>query len=188
MAAPRSPAENDLLSRMGGNMHVHWLWIACNKESGEWMCEGQEKDDVFYHWRQDEPSGSGNCASIYTCSSSNKEYGQWNDLSCAGLLHLSGIVCIRRPQQPCRKSLPTYISGRLLSSSCLLDHVIREFVSRIASQCAVACINEPDCRSFNIRMKDEQQFCQLNNSTRVEDPSKFQDVSSFCVYYEQEAE
>ena len=96
--------------------------------------------------------------------------------------HPAQSVCAYRPSTTRRYCFATDTDGQLLNS-CLLDHVITEFVTKSNPSCTSACIMEPACRSFNIKHSNQgEKICQLNNATRCDDPDQFHDVDFACNY------
>ena len=187
MAAPRSLEENEFIASMAREASLTYLWVACNdrKIEGEWKCKGQ--GDIFFNWAvtYGEPNnadGDENCAYMTAASAFQ---GKWFDWPCSITLQ---AACVRRPipvpQPPPRHYRFSISDDPLLLNSCLVDHTIREFVIDNALSCASACIKEPGCRSINIKISQEgEKVCQLNDSTRTDDPANFKNTDYDCIFY-----
>ncbi|XP_038059037.1 C-type lectin domain family 6 member A-like [Patiria miniata] len=183
MAAPHSEQENTFMATTTKNAGPSWLWVGCKFIDRAWRCEGQEVGQAYSNWRPGEPSiRDGSSPSSDYCAYFGSTTQGWND-----------VPCTEPPKAMCVLRSPAHIQHQGFSqgnaqqqqlNSCLVDHVIREFVTKSASRCASACLKEPGCRSFNIKgTKQEQKLCQLNDANRADDPEKFQEVSTRCVYY-----
>ncbi|XP_022108003.1 uncharacterized protein LOC110988612 [Acanthaster planci] len=188
MAGPRSNDEMEFMADVARQDDSNYCaWIACNDITveGSWSCEGQG-GEPFLEWGHDQPDNwnmDQNCATIAAMFNDRMD-----DVSCADPLKAFCVrqaVCTPGQTQPRRYCFFTDARGRILNSTCLLDHVIRELGTDSASACDSACIEEPGCRSFNIKKnRDGKKLCQLNNSTSSEDKDKFQTTSYFCTYSE----
>ncbi|XP_022090740.1 perlucin-like protein [Acanthaster planci] len=198
MAAPYSQEENEVIVRMAQRQNINHLWIGCNdrEKEGTWVCEGQGRGEPYFNWQPGEPNGHGteNCIEFYQPYYGG---GSLNDNNCNILFRAICVrlrrqtSCLHCPIQPACGYQPhrarhycfaTDTDGQLLNS-CLVDHVIRKFVTMSNPSCTSACIIEPACLSFNIKYNDEgQKICQLNNATHCDDPDNFQDIRSFCLY------
>ncbi|XP_022090812.1 C-type lectin domain family 17, member A-like [Acanthaster planci] len=193
MAVPLSPQENELMREMAESAGLQKFWIGCNglDVKGKWMCEEQEKGEPYLKWRPDELNVNDyqDCAVVL---SNSKRGGVVNDRYCTQLIvamfvrrglcvdHPGPSTCEYRPALNSFYCFPADTNRQLLNS-CLFDHVIREFVTESNPSCTSACIMEPACRSFNIKLSDQgQAFCQLSNATRCDDLDKFQDVNFIC--------
>ncbi|XP_038044985.1 CD209 antigen-like protein E [Patiria miniata] len=189
IAAPHSHEENEFIARMAQiEKHNYRLWIGCNdrEAEGEWVCEGQKGKNSFLdqNWDLGEPnSGSSeNCA--FTRWQAN---GKWHDVSCDRQLHavcVRDATCVSQSKHPRHYCVSLDNRGRLLNSTCLVGRVIRGFVTDSFGACGSACVEDGDCRSFNVRKKNGEKYCQLNNSTSSDDREQLQDVGAFCVYSE----
>ena len=188
MFAPCSIQENEfLVSMIPENPNPQLLWVACNdiEVEGKWKCEGQEKGEAFFNWFPGEPNSLGNedcTAMLYQLDEDGVTVigdGKWLDVSCSNIYQ---AVCVIRLKQP-RHYCFTFSDNRQLLNSCLVDHVIREFVTKSIIDCGSACTVEPRCRSFNMKQtSEEKQLCQLNNATSSDDPDNFKKTDSFCIY------
>ena len=190
MAAPRSLEEMNSMADLVRQRHKNYrAWIACNdiEVEGNWQCDGQEGREPFLRWASGRPNnlrGDQDCGTMVSKFNYNMD-----DIAC-GSSHEA--FCVRQAAcfprsiaRPGRFCLSTDTHGRILSSTCLLDHVIREFVTDRVTVCGATCIVEPGCRSFNIKENEEgMKICQLNNSTRSEDKDKFQNSTFLCIYME----
>ncbi|XP_022111723.1 perlucin-like protein [Acanthaster planci] len=197
MGVPYSPEENEFMMQMARKENITHFWIGCSdtEKEGTWVCEGQGKGEPFFNWSPGEPNNSHDnedCVEIWL-----GRIGSMNDESCnkpfGAICGQRQATCLQRPIQPACGYQPhpahhycfaTDGDGQLLSS-CLLDHVIREFATKTNPYpgCAFSCMKESTCRSFNIKHNDQgHKICQLNNATRSEDPAKFQDVGTICNY------
>ncbi|XP_022080774.1 perlucin-like protein [Acanthaster planci] len=180
MAAPRSQEENNFLAETADKTGIHWLWLACQNGTENWECGGREAG-IFSNWREGEPSYFPvECPAMRT---RDNDFGKWNDISCEGKA-FHGAACVRRPNQLRSFCLPLGPDGRPLSV-CLRSHVVHEFPTTTISRCGSACCGDPLCRSFNIRNTTKGgKICQLSDATRFDDPSKFENDGSFCLYFE----
>ncbi|XP_038056879.1 perlucin-like protein [Patiria miniata] len=188
MAAPRSIEELKFIVEMARKVDRDYVaWIACNdlEVEGTWKCDGQEGREPFLAWNTQQPDNAGNqdCALI-----SALHNDRMDDARCQAQLRAFCVrqaACTHLPTQPRQYCLSTDTHGRLLNSTCLLDHNIREFITQGVAACGSACAKEPGCRSFNIKKTEEgKKVCQLNNSTSSEDKDKFQKTHYFCMYSE----
>ena len=183
MFAPRSLQENEfLVSMIPKSPDPQLLWVACNdiEVEGEWKCEGQEKDEAFFNWYPGEPNGAAqeNCVAMLFLPSVSND-GNWTDTPCTDTYHAFCVIRLKQPRHYCF----TFSDNRQLLNSCLVDHVIREFVTKSIIDCGSACTVEPRCRSFNMKQtSEEKQLCQLNNATSSDDPDNFKKTDSFCIY------
>ncbi|XP_038056576.1 perlucin-like protein [Patiria miniata] len=187
MAAPRSLEELKFIAEMARKVDSQYrAWIACNDKEveGTWECDGQEGGEPFLVWNGGEPDNwmDQDCAQI------TAQYDRMDDAGCY-VEKLAFCVrkadCTHLPIQPRQYCLSTDTHGRILNSTCLLDHSIREFITQGVAACGSACAKEPGCRSFNIKKtEDGKKICQLNNSTSSEDNDKFQTTYYFCMYSE----
>ncbi|XP_038057140.1 lectin-like [Patiria miniata] len=189
MAAPRSLEELNFMAELARKVDSQYrAWIACNDRDveGTWECDGQEGGEPFLvwdDWQPDNVGGDQDCAQI---SAYNND--RMDDAHCWELLR---VVCVRHAAcahlstQPHRYCVSTDTHGRILNSTCLLDHSIREFITKGVVACGSACAQEPGCRSFNIKKTEGgKKVCQLNISTSSEDKDKFQETDYFCMYSE----
>ncbi|XP_038056822.1 perlucin-like protein [Patiria miniata] len=190
MAAPCSLKEMNLMTEMAQKESREYrVWIACNDKrvEGTWECDGQEGGEPFLVWDNGQPDddGGGNqdCAQIAA-----RHHDRMDDDFCD---RSHWVICVRKaqythlPTQPRQYCLSTDTHGRILNSTCLLDHNIREFITEGVAACGSACAKEPECRSFNIKKNEEgKKICQLNNSTSSEDKDNFQKTDYFCMYSE----
>ncbi|XP_038059832.1 snaclec bothrojaracin subunit beta-like [Patiria miniata] len=184
MAAPFTDEENAFMATTTKNAGLDWLWVGCKFIDRAWRCEGQEVGQAYSNWRPGEPGNKDGGSMPYTdyCAYVIPTSLDWND-----------SPCTERPKAMCVLRSPAHIRHQGFSRGnaqqqqlnwCLVDHVIREFVTKSASRCASACLKEPGCRSFNIKgTKQEQKLCQLNDAVRADSLEKFQEVSTQCVYY-----
>ncbi|XP_038044095.1 perlucin-like protein [Patiria miniata] len=189
MAAPRSLEEMkfmvDLARKLDSNYHV---WIACtDKEAeGTWECDGQEGREPFLEWSAKQPDDfqdNQDCAYIFGYFNDKMDDGSCSVNHKAVCAHQA--ACPHHSTQPRRYCLSTDTHGRILNSTCLLDHSIREFITEGVVACGSACAKEPGCRSFNIKKSEKgKKICQLKNSTSSEDKDKFQNTDYFCMYSE----
>ena len=65
----------------------------------------------------------------------------------------------------------------------LIDHTIKITNVVNSDLCELMCYQEPNCVSFNFKKNPEngevKHRCELNNSTHLEDDSKFKDDPSY---------
>ena len=197
MLAPRSIQENDLLVRMRPHQPDHrgmeHLWVACNdiEQEGNWKCEergdGETNGAEYLNMYSGQPNGGTdeNCLAMryFEDGGIARDGGMWHDFPCSDPLKHYKAVCVLRPKQP-RTYCSSIGSDQRLNTSCLVDHVTVEVITKSTMECAFACSKEPRCRSFNIKQteKADKKLCQLNNATRSEDPAKFKSTDSFCIY------
>ncbi|XP_022090742.1 perlucin-like protein [Acanthaster planci] len=183
MAVPYSREENEFMIKMAQRGNIPLFWIGCTNTKGEgtWVCEGQGAGEPFFDWMPNRPNKNHKKIKCFIANTTYKGTGDQNDIRCC---RRKRALCTFPPcTQAHHYCFATDNSRQLLKNSCLLNHVIREFMTRSNLKCASACIQEPVCRSFNIRHNDTgQKVCQLNNATRRDDPAQFQDVASFCLY------
>ncbi|XP_022090741.1 lactose-binding lectin l-2-like [Acanthaster planci] len=183
MAVPRSLDESEFMKQMAQRENIEVFWIGCDdRETGTWDCG--EVGEPSLHWGPGQPNnleGNQHCVVMQTSHST----GYLGDAVCGNRYR---ALCIRHPSggSPYTQSLHYCFArdtnGQLLNS-CLLNHVIREFVTKSNPRCAVACMKEPACRSFNIKRTDQgQRICQLNDITRYNDPGTLQVTGSLCIY------
>ncbi|XP_022090738.1 P-selectin-like [Acanthaster planci] len=197
MGVPHSQEEIEFMMQMARRESITHFWIGCSdtEKEGTWVCEGQGKGEPFFNWKPGEPNNAGgneDCVEIRL-----DRIGSMNDRPCNTSFSATSVCaqrqasCLSCSTEPACSSHPhparhycfaADTKGKLLNS-CLLGHVIREFVTRKEPQCALACMKEPACCSFNIKHNNQgQQICQLNNATRCDDPAEFQDIHSSCIY------
>ncbi|XP_038077045.1 type-2 ice-structuring protein-like [Patiria miniata] len=188
MAAPHSLEEMEFMADLAQKEHgVNTAWIACNDKGveGIWECNGQEGSESFLEWANGQPDNSNNqdCAAIATAFNNRMDDDQcWSSHEAICVRQATGTHPSTQPRQYC---LSTDTDGRILNSTCLLDHGIREFITEGMAACGSACVKETGCLSFNIKKtEDGKKVCQLNNSTRSEDKDKFQKTGYFCIYSE----
>ena len=206
MVVPYSAQENNFVAEMARVRTIDRTWIDCSykQTSKRWECEGEANEvGAFSNW---DPSYNqpGLCGYVWG-KVQEDWFGKWYNRSCDNMFP---TVCVKRPQvipsttegtastnvdgrpvtggRPCRPR-PRYLrfamtENPLPLNSCLVDHVINEFVITSIPSCAFACIREPRCRSINIKITEEggQKVCQLNDST---DPAKIQQTDSVCLHY-----
>ncbi|XP_038056744.1 C-type lectin mannose-binding isoform-like [Patiria miniata] len=183
MATPRSLEELNFMVELARKEDgEYYAWIACNDKEveGTWECDGQEGGEPFLVWADGQPNnwkGNQDCAKLvvrYIDTMDDEQCERWWK-----------AFCVRLSTQPRQYCLSTDTHSRILNSTCLLDHNIREFITEGVVACGSACAQEPGCRSFNIKKtEDGKKICQLNNSTSSEDKDKFQKTDYFCVYSE----
>ncbi|XP_038057915.1 C-type lectin domain family 4 member M-like [Patiria miniata] len=191
MAAPRSLEELNFMAELAQKVdNQYYAWIACNDKDveGTWECDGQEGGEPFLVWADGQPDnwgGNQDCVAI-TARHNHKikmDDGRCDNYKWAFCVHQA--ACTHLPTQPRQYCLSTDTHGRILNSTCLLDHNIREFITEGVVACGSACAKEPGCRSFNIKKTEGgKKICQLNNSTSSEDKDKFQKTDYFCMYSE----
>ncbi|XP_038078964.1 E-selectin-like, partial [Patiria miniata] len=189
MAAPRSLEEMKFMVDMAREVDSeYYVWIACNDKDveGTWECDGQEGREPFLEWSANQPDDfkdNQDCVVV-----ARNQNDKMDDDFCAEsrmALCVHQAACPHPPTQPHRYCLSTDTRGRILNSTCLLDHNIREFITEGVAACGSACAKEPGCFSFNIKNTEEgKKICQLNNSTSSEDKDKFQNTDYFCMYSE----
>ncbi|XP_022089665.1 L-selectin-like [Acanthaster planci] len=189
MAAPRNLTEMKFMADLAKkNDGRYYIWIACNDSEveGNWMCDGQEGSKPFMGWgpgQPDDAGGNQDCATIAAAHNDSMD-----DNNCDYTLYAvcaRQANCTRHPNQPRHYCFSTDTHGRILNSTCLLGHVIREFTTDSVSACGSSCVEEPGCRSFNIKKNGGgKKLCQLNNSTSSEDKDMFQGTGDFCIYSE----
>ncbi|XP_022089785.1 E-selectin-like [Acanthaster planci] len=189
MAAPHSLEEMKFMADLARQKDSKYsVWIACNdiKVEGNWTCDGQEGSKPFMAWGPGQPHNTDNiqdCAAIAAkCNDS------MNDARCSKsreAVCIRQAVCTPRLTQPRQYCFSSNTPIPMLNSTCLLDHVIREFITEGVTACGSTCIKEPGCRSFNIKNGDGKKLCQLNNSTSSKDKDKFQTIADFCIYLEE---
>ncbi|XP_038073049.1 CD209 antigen-like protein D [Patiria miniata] len=170
MAAPRSLEELNFMVELVRKVDSPYYrtWIACNDRDveGTWECDGQEGGEPFLKWNYGEPNDNGNqdCVQI-----SAFHYDGMDDAGCGKLFRAFCVrqaACTHLITQPRQYCVSTDTHGRILNSTCLLDHSIREFISKGVVACGSPCAQEPGCRSFNIKKtEDGKKICQVNNST-----------------------
>ncbi|XP_038054893.1 C-type lectin mannose-binding isoform-like [Patiria miniata] len=189
MAAPRSLEELNFMAELARKVDSQYrAWIACNDKEveGAWECDGQEGGEPFLVWADGQPNswgGNQDCAKLAARFNDTMD-----DARCESpwrAFCVRHAACTHLPTQPRRYCLSTDTHGRILNSTCLLDHNIREFITEGLVACGSACANESGCRSFNIKKtKEGKKVCQLNNSTSSEVKDKFQKTDYFCMYSE----
>ena len=190
MAAPRSLEEMKFITELARERNNYFnVWIACNDKDveGVWTCDGQRGGEPFLEWAPGEPNNAWDqdCAglrSVYDASTPMDDFSCLQHLNAFCVRQAACSPCLTQPHHHC--SFPD-TQGHTLNSACLLDHVIREFITGSVTACGSACVLEPGCRSFNIKENDEgKKVCQLNNSTSSEDKDNCRNTSYFCIYSE----
>ncbi|XP_038054886.1 snaclec stejaggregin-A subunit alpha-like [Patiria miniata] len=191
MAAPRSPEElNFMVDLARKDDSQYRVWIACNDRDveGAWECDGQEGVEPFLEWADEQPDnweGNQDCVAIAAWHNHRMDDGHCDGSNRAFCVRHA--ACAHLSTQPRQYCVSTDTHGRILNSTCLLDHSIREFITKGVVACGSACAQEPRCRSFNIKKtEDGKRICQLNNSTSSEDKEKFQKTDYFCTMYSEE--
>ncbi|XP_038056573.1 low affinity immunoglobulin epsilon Fc receptor-like [Patiria miniata] len=189
MAAPRSFEEMNFMTKMARKADSsYYAWISCKDREveGTWECDGQEGGEPFLVWDDGQPDNWGDNQDCVLISAHHNDRmdddGCWvrRRAFCVRKAH-----CTHLPTQPSQYCLSTDTHGRILNSTCLLDHSIRQFITQGVAACGSACAKESECRSFNIKKtEDGKKICQLNNSTSSEDKDKFQKTDYFCLYSE----
>ncbi|XP_038044988.1 C-type lectin domain family 4 member E-like [Patiria miniata] len=184
MAVPYSPQENEFMMQLAQMETKFWMGCRDIINEGTWVCDAKGDGEPFVNWGDGEPNNYGN----EDCLVSTPYYhrnGNVNDETCYTIYR---AICVQRqanyrcPVQPTRAHHFCVTTGQL-PNSCLLDHVITEFVTKSNPRCASACIKEPRCHSFNIKHNHQgQKLCQINNATRCNDPAQFQVIDSYCIY------
>ncbi|XP_022089784.1 type-2 ice-structuring protein-like [Acanthaster planci] len=189
MAAPHSLEEMKFMADLARQNNSNYIvWIACsdNEVEGNWTCDGQEGSKPFMEWQPRQPDnyrGNQDCAVIAARHGDSMDDGRCSESHDA--VCICQAACTPRQTQPRRYCFSTDTHGRILNSTCLLDHVIRNLVTDSITACGSACAKEPRCHSFNIKKNgDGKKLCQLNNSTSSEDKDKFQTIGDFCIYSE----
>ncbi|XP_038057884.1 lactose-binding lectin l-2-like [Patiria miniata] len=189
MAAPRSLEEMNFMAELARKEDgEYYAWIACNDRDveGTWECDGQEGGEPFLVWADGQPNswkGNQDCVAITARHNHRMNDGRCDASNRAFCVRQA--ACTHLPTQPRQYCVSTDTHGRILVSTCLLDHNIREFITEGVVACGSACAKEPGCRSFNIKKtEDGKKICQLNNSTSSEDKDKFQKTDYFCMYSE----
>ena len=204
LVAPRSLKENNFIIGLVQvqNPNKYYLWIGCKVAESTWECENQVSWNVPFWQNLQSAETSADCAS--TSSNTN---GNWFDISCdrnrvavcvqrdpSQLVSTHpplNLTCVGPPMEPTcgprttrpRRYCFTKDSDGQLLNSCLLDHTIREFVTQSNPSCASACIMDPACLSFNIKINDPGlKICQLNDATRCNYAGQFQSVDVVCNY------
>ncbi|XP_038057261.1 snaclec convulxin subunit beta-like [Patiria miniata] len=192
MAAPRSLEELKFMAELARKVYINfYAWIACNDRDveGIWECDGQEGGEPRLVWADGQPdNGKGDNQDCVHISAHFND--RMDDTGCGVKMKAFCVrqaACTHLLTQPRRYCLSTDTHGRVLNSTCLLDHSIREFITQSVVACGSACAQEPGCRSFNIKKtEDGKKICQLNNSTRSEDKDKFQKTDYFCTMFSEE--
>ncbi|XP_038056572.1 perlucin-like protein [Patiria miniata] len=187
MAAPRSVEEINFMAKMARSEYsLYEAWIACNdkEDEGTWECDGQKGDEPFLVWDAGQPDNWGD---NQDCVLISARYNDRMDDNYCGFQCRAFCVrqadCTHLPTQPRQYCLSTDTHGRILNSTCLLNHTIRELITEGVVACGSACTKESGCRSFNIKKtKEGKKVCQLNNSTSSEDKDKFLKTDYFCMY------
>ncbi|XP_022089666.1 perlucin-like protein [Acanthaster planci] len=175
----------NLIRHKDSDYHV---WIACNdiEVEGNWTCDGQEGSKPFMGWGPGQPDDAGGDQDCATIAAAHND--SMDDNNCCyeyDTFCVRQANCTHRLTQPRRYCFSTDTHGRILNSTCLLGHVIREFTTDSVSACGSSCVEEPGCRSFNIKKNGGgKKLCQLNNITSSEDKDKFQTIGDFCIYSE----
>ena len=181
LAAPRSLPENMFLANMALEVDVYYhFWISCSdlETQEEWKCDGHENGFSFSNWYTGFQYFPENRCVLVAASDT-----VWFNAPCTNAQH---SVCVRQPRR--LKPNGWFSTGTTNPdhpTSCLVDHVIKEFVITNIPSCAFACIKEPRCRSINIKITEEggREVCQLNDSTRFDAPNDFQKPGVGCVHY-----
>ncbi|XP_038044987.1 C-type lectin domain family 4 member E-like [Patiria miniata] len=195
MAVPYSPQENEFMMQMAQNETKYWIGCRDIINEGTWECDAQGDGEPYLNWWDGNPENYGDYEHCLISLPYYYNNGNINDHECYTFFRTICVKkqdkCIHHPVQPACGYPPTRArnycfttdaDGQLLNS-CLLDHVIGEFVTKSSPQCASACILEPRCHSFNIKHNHQgQTICQINNATRCNDPAQFQEIGSYCIY------
>ncbi|XP_038055093.1 lactose-binding lectin l-2-like [Patiria miniata] len=191
MAAPRSLEEMNFMAELARKVDSnYYAWIACNdtEVEGTWECDGQEGGEPFLVWDNGQPDDGGTHGNQDCVVIAEQHNHMMDDGHCDGsnrAFCVRQAACTHLPTQPRQYCLSTDTNGRILVSTCLLDHSIREFITEGVVACGSACAEESGCRSFNIKKTEGgRKICQLNNSTSSEDKDKFQKTDYFCMYSE----
>ncbi|XP_038066550.1 uncharacterized protein LOC119736605 [Patiria miniata] len=162
LVIPESMDEQNFIYKMYGKKKD--LWIGCNdkEQEGKWVKSSEEGECNFLNWAPKEPNGGVG----FDCMQLRRSFNLMDDTKC---WFRKGVICqsLAPLAVPTMSCLQRYADARS-SSHCLTGHVIKEFSAKGVIACGLACLDEPRCRSFNLRRGGPgEMFCQLNNITRV---------------------
>ena len=172
MVVPNSQGEHDTvwsefklwMEENGGHTADDLqLWIGCRKtnSAGQLVCQGEDGYSTYQNWYDLEPNEPG-----VDCLRMVAQYnGRWGDRNCAKHFH---VACEKKAFLQGHCSSPTRFI-RATVKACLQSHEIAIFRVHGFAGCALACLAEEQCYSFNlVRQSDEVLICQLNNATLKE--------------------
>ncbi|XP_038064737.1 asialoglycoprotein receptor 1-like [Patiria miniata] len=184
IVVPESPEENSFLR----GLEIYGIWMGCSdtEKEGQWVClEGCG----FMDWAGQNPDnwgGNQDCATMV-----GEWQNQWDDRHCDSSY---SVVCKKpvddtKSEPQCADHTYCFVmgeDGRPITDHCLSGYTLKEMKIATAGQCGQACIQEPCCRSFNVRQNatSHQKTCQLNYATRAQVNSDRFILTKNCMYFE----
>ncbi|XP_022106310.1 snaclec agglucetin subunit alpha-1-like [Acanthaster planci] len=186
LVVPNSAEENQFIHYLFMNVTTHpqlWLGFEIRKdpENGTAACpdtaENGEKLSYCHVYTE------GNPAEQEGCGVMSRSTGRWRGSGCG---HAKFTMCERRAAaaERCR---PFTLCHTLSSAGggCHLlppDHTLTQMEGRHPVQCCVACLVDPNCRSFNLL---GNATCVLNAATVSQvNTLALQPYQESCTYYE----